>query len=73
MLLVALLVAQHSAIVDAKFADVYPRSTAHQTQKLTLNLFDELLDFHQHLAAAQVDLPEEAARVLYKNLWQLYD
>jgi hypothetical protein len=37
------------------------------------DLFDELVAFHQRLAANQQDLPEEAARVLRDNLWNLYD
>jgi len=37
------------------------------------NLFDELLTFHQQLAASQRDLPEDATRVLRDRLWQLYD
>jgi hypothetical protein len=36
------------------------------------DLFDELVQFHARLASAQKDLPEEAARVLRDNLWQLY-
>lgn len=37
-----------------------------------MNLFGDLLEFRKALASSQRDLPEEAARLLRENLWQLY-
>jgi hypothetical protein len=37
------------------------------------DIFEELLDFHNRLIASQRELPEDAARILRDNLWQMYE
>ncbi len=54
-------------------ADVNPNSSRQVTTATRTDLFDDLLEFHQRLAGSQQDLPEDAARLLRENLWQLYD
>lgn len=78
-LLAFLLVGQHANAVIATLADratlankgVQP--SGQLTCAVNSNLFDELLKFHQALAHAQRDLPEDAAKILRDNLWELYD
>jgi len=75
-LFVALLAAQYSGAVSATLSDFDRRSSTTQLTSVVADkdeLFNELVRFHQRLADAQKDLPEEAARVLRENLWQLYD
>jgi hypothetical protein len=48
-------------------------SSRQLTETVQSALFDDLLVFHQQLASSQRDLPEDAARLLRDNLWQLYD
>ena len=54
-------------------ADAHPNSSLQVTRATHTDLFDELLAFHQRLASSQRDLPQDAARLLWENLWQLYD
>jgi len=73
--LVTLLAAQsaNAALIQEKIAQ---RETPSTHLALTVNehdLLSELVRFHQKLAASQRDLPEDAARLLRENLWQLYE
>ena len=36
------------------------------------SLMSALIQFHDRIVASQEDLPPEAAKVLYSNLWELY-
>jgi hypothetical protein len=73
VLLGTLLAFQYANVATFKDAHVNPSSSIQLTAAVRSNLFDELLAFHRNLASAQGDLPEEAARLLRENLWQLYD
>jgi hypothetical protein len=72
VLVVALVAAQHSAI-SHRASEINPRASTQLTSSGSVSLFDVLVDFHQRLASAQQDLPEDAARILRDNLWELYD
>lgn len=73
VLLGTLLALQCANVAHIKAVDVNPNSSLQVTTATRTDLFDDLLDFHQRLAGSQQDLPEDAARVLRENLWQLYD
>lgn len=73
VLLGTLLALQCANLAHIKAADLNPNSTLQVTTATHTDLFDELLQFHQRLASSQQDLPEDAARLLRENLWQLYD
>jgi hypothetical protein len=73
ILLGTLLALQCANIAHVKAADLNPHSTLQVTTATHTDLFDELLEIHQRLAGSQQDLPEDAARLLRENLWQLYD
>jgi hypothetical protein len=73
VLLSTLLALQCANVAQAKVADVGPNSTLQVTTATRADLFDDLVEFHQRLATSQQDLPEDAARLLRENLWQLYD
>ena len=64
---------QCANVAHIKAADVNPNSSLQVTTATRIDLFDDLLEFHQRLASSQQDLPEDAARLLRENLWQLYD
>jgi hypothetical protein len=68
-----LLVGQHTSAVLATLSDREIRSSGQLTYVVKSELFDELLKFHQALAGSQRELPEEAAKILRDNLWDLYD
>jgi len=72
-LLGTLLAFQCATVAQIKSADVNANSSIQLTSAVRTELFDDLLEFHQRLAGSQQDLPEEAARLLRENLWQLYD
>ena len=71
--LLGTLLALQCANVAHKATDVNPNSSLQVTTATRTDLFDDLLEFHQRLASSQQDLPEDAARLLRENLWQLYD
>jgi|SRR5688572_9912894 len=73
VLLGTLLALQCANIAHVKAADLNPNSTLQVTTTTYTDLFDDLLEFHRRLASSQQDLPEDAARLLRENLWQLYD
>lgn len=73
VLLGTLLAFQCANVAHIKAADVNPNSSLQVTTATRTDLFDDLLEFHQRLASSQQDLPEDAARLLRENLWQLYD
>ena len=73
VLLGTLLALQCANVAHIKAADVNPNSSLQVTTATRIDLFDDLLEFHQRLASSQQDLPEDAARLLRENLWQLYD
>jgi hypothetical protein len=73
VLLGTLLALQCANVANIKAADVNPNSSLQITTATRVDLFDDLLKFHQRLANSQQDLPEDAARLLRENLWQLYD
>jgi hypothetical protein len=73
VLLGTLLALQCANIAQIKAADVNSNSSLQVTTATPTDLFDNLLEFHQRLASSQQDLPDEAARLLRENLWQLYD
>ena len=73
VLLGTLLALQCANVAHVKAADVNANSSLQLTTAVHTNLFDDLLQFHQRLATSQQDLPEDAARLLRENLWQLYD
>lgn len=72
-LCVTLALAQQSGIALRQIAADGQSSAQLTTVAAQRDLFDELLRFHHRLAAAQTDLPKDAARVLTENLWQLYE
>lgn len=74
---ITVLATQHAAAVLAM-----PSGTEQPSSTLTVSamardtgdtVFKALIDFHEQLASSQQDLPEEAARILRENLWQLYE
>jgi len=73
VLLGTLLAFQCATVAHLTAADVNANSSVQLTSAVRTELFDDLLEFHQRLASSQQDLPEEAARLLRENLWQLYD
>jgi hypothetical protein len=73
MLLGTLLALQCANAASIQTADVSRNSSLQVTTAARTDLFDNLLQFHQRLATSQQDLPEDAARLLRENLWQLYD
>jgi hypothetical protein len=73
VLLSTLLAFQSANVAHIKAAHVNANSSLQLTTAVRTNLFDDLLQFHQRLAISQQDLPENAARLLRENLWQLYD
>jgi hypothetical protein len=73
VMLGTLLALQIANAAHLKAAPFESNSSFHVTTATRSDLFDDLLEFHQRLASSQQDLPEEAARLLRENLWQLYD
>jgi hypothetical protein len=73
VLLGTLLAFQCATVASITAVDVNANSSIQLTSAVRTDLFDDLLEFHQRLASNQHDLPEEAARLLRENLWQLYD
>lgn len=73
VLLGTLLALQCATVAHIKMSDVDRNSSLQVTTATRTDLFDDLLQFHQRLATSQQDLPEDAARLLRENLWQLYD
>jgi hypothetical protein len=68
-----LLAFQCANVAQITTADASANSSVQLTSAVRADLFDDLLDFHQRLASSQQDLPEEAARLLRENFWQLYE
>jgi len=73
VLLGTLLAFQYANVARFNDANLNATSSIQLTQAIHSTLFDDLLAFHKRLASSQEDLPEEAARLLRENLWQLYD
>ena len=73
VLLGTLLAFQFANVAHVKAADLNPNSSLQVTTATRIDLFDDLLEFHQRLATSQQDLPDDAARLLRENLWHLYD
>ena len=73
LLLGTLLAIQCANVASVAAAEVHPNSSIQITSAVQSGLFDELLEFHQKLSGSQQDLPDDAARLLRENLWQLYD
>ena len=72
VVLVAALVAHHAANVVALRPE-YDSATLSASTVAQQTLLDALVTFHGQLASSQQDLPEDAARILRENLWQLYE
>ncbi len=73
MLLGTILALQFANVASIQTVDVNRNSSLQVTTATRADLFEDLLRFHQRLATSQQDLPEDAARLLRENLWQLYD
>lgn len=73
LLLGTLLALQCANAASIQTAVVNRNSSLQVTTAARTDLFDDLLQFHHRLATSQQDLPEDAARLLRENLWQLYD
>ena len=73
VLLGTLLAFQYANVARFSDANVNATSSIQLTEAVRSTLFDDLLAFHKTLASSQEDLPEQAARLLRENLWQLYD